>query len=227
MTSQQNTKESLIPFDPKNSWALNMVSANYAKVCSNINNTLQNLINELNASVGSAAKALYEQAAATFKAGICEAVGNMMAGASTVYAGFEANNVSKKLDTSDQELTQKETEANNNLKKTTDESRKTELQKSLNNYAAQKKKNSELKQHTQHQAQMKQWAYQNIVKAPQELQKGYYDSIKVKEQGIQGIMQAINDNVKGTHDQVLSTLRAFLEPRYLAGIVTLANIMIR
>ncbi len=226
MADNNDTK--LLALDPDNAWGLNMVNAQYAKEASVINQSLQNLMDQLAQSVAFGAKALYGVGTAILLSSVCEAASNVMGSGSALYAGRESGVVEKDSQT---ELDSLKKESD----KIAEQLKNPDLKPIEKNDLLTKKDGIKSKQdrlynkiqssHTKAQAKMN--ALQMMATGLGAFPKGIQDSLQQKGQANKGCYDAVERQAGSAYDTQKSILKGFLDIDYFAGLVTISNIQLK
>jgi hypothetical protein len=226
MSEGKETK--LLELDPNNAWGLNMVNCQYAKESSEINKSLQVLMDQLSDSVAEGAKALYGVGGAILLSSVCEAATNVGGSVSALYAGRESGLVEKEQSEKIQKLDEKLVDVNEQLKKPgLAQPKKEELLNKKDELKSQKDKAQNKIQNSYTKTQSKMNAYQMMAQGLGSIPKGIQDSLQQKGNADKSSFDAVEKQASAAYDTQKSILRGFIDIDYFAGLTTIANVQLR
>lgn len=219
-----NNDTNLLPLDPNNAWGLNIVNAQYAKEASQINQSLQTLMNQLANSVAFSAEALYKAANAILLGSVYEALGDVAGAGSALYVSRDTQVLEKKY----QEV---ENESKNITKKLQDpkltdvEKKKLDAQQGQNKSKLEKARQDLENGRTK--ANIKMNVLVNMGSGLKAIPKGMQDSLQQKDKANSDSYSAVKDQTSATYQTQESVLKGFLDVNYFAGVVTISGIQLR
>lgn len=233
MSDQQSPNNDLLILSPDaGAWGLNIVTAQYQKICGSYNEIMLQIMTQLNSVVALSAQASFEIAGIAFSSAICEFGTDMLGAASALHCSWKAGNTQKMNKLKQSDILKNKKGLTDDIKKldsnNPDDLRlKTEKQKEIDRLTTRENKLSDESSSVQQKATQDMAALQMLSKGVLDIPKGVFENRKNRNDANQKIAEAIQRQSAGTYDTVKGTIRAFLDPHYLAGLAILASLQIK